>query len=127
VSDTYRAACFLARCVPLAEKDRQLDEAQRKKLVHQYGDRAMKLLRQAVQNGFQDVQQLKTATVLAPLRPRADFQQLVSELEKHSGLGSVLHDKKQYDAAIAKYKEAIRLDPNDAKPHNGLGNVLSDK
>jgi tetratricopeptide (TPR) repeat protein len=67
-------------CTELAEKDDNLDEAQRQKLVQQYGDRAMKLLRQAVQNGFKDVQLLKGAP--APFRSRADFQELVAELEK---------------------------------------------
>jgi hypothetical protein len=56
------------------------DEAQRKQLVQQYGDRAMKRLRQAVQNGFKDVQRLKQAP--APFRSRAAFQEFVAELEK---------------------------------------------
>jgi tetratricopeptide (TPR) repeat protein len=45
----------------------------------------------------------------------------------HHGLGNVLRDKKEYDAAIAHFKEAIRLDPQLAVPHHGLGNVLRDK
>jgi tetratricopeptide (TPR) repeat protein len=83
-SDTYNAACHLALCVPLAEKDDKLDEAERKKLVQQYRERAMQLLGQAVQNGFKDVQHLKTDPDLVPLRARADFQKLVAELEKKS-------------------------------------------
>jgi tetratricopeptide (TPR) repeat protein len=31
-----------------------------------------------------------------------------------------------YDDAIAAYQRAIQLDPKDAYPHNGLGNVYSD-
>jgi len=68
--------------VPLAEKDDKLSEAQRKERVQQYGERALKRLRQAVQNGFKDVQHLKTDPDLAPLRSRTDFQELVAELEK---------------------------------------------
>jgi tetratricopeptide (TPR) repeat protein len=82
IGDNYNAACYLARCVPSAEKDDKLDETERKMLVQRYGERALKLLRQAVQKGFKDVQQLKTDPDLAPLRAREDFQQLVAELEK---------------------------------------------
>jgi tetratricopeptide (TPR) repeat protein len=82
VTDVLNAARHLALCVPLAEKDDKLDGAGRKKLVRQYGDRAMKLLRQAVQNGFKDVRRLKTDPDLAPLRSRPDFQGFVAGLEE---------------------------------------------
>jgi hypothetical protein len=36
----------------------------------------------ARQDGFKDVQRLKKDSDLAPLRARADFQQLVADLEK---------------------------------------------
>jgi tetratricopeptide (TPR) repeat protein len=84
IGDTYKAACYLARCVPLAEKDDKLSELQRKERVQQYGDRALKLLQLAVKHGFNDVQRLKKDPALAPLRSRADFQELVAELEKKS-------------------------------------------
>src|SRR5262249_41722885 len=35
-----------------------------------------------------------------------------------NNLGNLLAAKKQYDAAIAEYSEAIRLEPNDARLHN---------
>jgi tetratricopeptide (TPR) repeat protein len=42
-------------------------------------------------------------------------------------LGSALYMKKDWDAAIAAFKEAIRLDPRFARPHAGLGILLYDK
>jgi serine/threonine-protein kinase len=80
--DEYNAACFLARCVPLAEKDATLPEARRQELAHSYADRAVDTLRQAVKNGFKDAAHLKKDPDLDPLRQRADFQQLLQDLEK---------------------------------------------
>jgi tetratricopeptide (TPR) repeat protein len=82
IGDTYNAACLLAQCVLLAEKDDKLSEARRKERVQQYGDRALKLLQQAVKDGFKDVQRLKKDSDLAPLRARADFRDFVAELEE---------------------------------------------
>ena len=41
----------------------------------------MKLLREAVSKGYQDVAHMKKDTVLDPLREREDFQKLIAELE----------------------------------------------
>jgi serine/threonine protein kinase/Flp pilus assembly protein TadD len=81
-NDVYNAACFLCRCVPLAEHDARLSGAQRKDRAGAYADRAMATLRHAVQNGYQDAAHLKKDTDLDPLRRRADFQRLLAELEK---------------------------------------------
>jgi serine/threonine-protein kinase len=84
VNDVYNAACYLARCGPLAEKDDKLPEAKRKELAQSYGDRALALLRQAVQNGYKDITHLKEDKDLDSLRRREDFQRLLGELEaKH--------------------------------------------
>src|SRR5262249_39617871 len=80
VHDVYNAACYLARCVPLAERDTQFSETQRKEQAQTYADRAMATLRQAVQNGFKDVAHMKKDSDLDPLRQRADFQKLLAEL-----------------------------------------------
>ena len=81
MNDLYNAACFLSCCVPLAEQDDQLPEAQRKPLAQTYADRAMTILRQAVQNGYKDVDHLKKDTDLDPLRSCADFRKLIADLE----------------------------------------------
>jgi hypothetical protein len=41
----------------------------------------MKLLGEAVSKGFKDAAKLKSDAALAPLRQRADFQKLLTELE----------------------------------------------
>jgi hypothetical protein len=48
----------------------------------EYADRAMELLRTAVNAGFKDAAHLKQDRDLDPLRDRADFRQLLAELEK---------------------------------------------
>jgi serine/threonine protein kinase/tetratricopeptide (TPR) repeat protein len=80
-SDAYRAACIFARSATLAGKDKQLSELERKELVQAYADKAMVALRQAIQNGYKDVAQIKKAPDLDALRSRDDFQKLVTELE----------------------------------------------
>jgi serine/threonine protein kinase/tetratricopeptide (TPR) repeat protein len=79
--DPCLTACLLARCVRLAESDKQLPEAQRLELAQTYGDHAMVALRQAVAAGYQDTALLKADADLGALRARRDFQKLLAELE----------------------------------------------
>jgi hypothetical protein len=79
--DAYNAACMLARCVPLAERDTELPEARRQERAKTYADRAIATLRQAVHNGFRDVAHMKKDSDLDPLRSRPVFQRLLAELE----------------------------------------------
>jgi hypothetical protein len=44
--NTYNAACFMARCVSLAQKDAQLSAAQQKELARAYVEQAAAFLRQ---------------------------------------------------------------------------------
>lgn len=71
--DAYNAACFLARCVPLPERD--------KERAQNYADRAIAMLRQAVRSGFKDAAHMKKDTDLDPLRWHPEFQKLLKELE----------------------------------------------
>jgi tetratricopeptide (TPR) repeat protein len=84
----YAAACFLARCVPLAEGDSKLTASQRQERAQAYANRAVATLRQAVQNGYKDAAHMKTDTDLDPLRSREDFQKLVKELEDKVATGA---------------------------------------
>ena len=79
-TDTYIAACFIARCIKLAEQDQQLAEAERRKLADDYADQAMTLLRQAVERGWKNAAHMEKDDDLAPLRGREDFQKLLAEL-----------------------------------------------
>jgi tetratricopeptide (TPR) repeat protein len=81
-NDLYNAACFLARCVPLAAKDDKLPPARRKELAQEYAGRAMTTLRQAVAKGYKNAAHLKKDRDLDPLRSRDDFQKLLADLEK---------------------------------------------
>jgi tetratricopeptide (TPR) repeat protein len=80
-ANTYNAACLLAQCVCVVEKDAELAEAKRQGLVQSYTDRALATLRQAVQNGYNDVAHMKKDTDLDPLRSNPDFQKILRDLE----------------------------------------------
>jgi hypothetical protein len=77
-------ACYLARCVSLAEKDKQLSDAQGKALTQSYAAKAMAALLQAVRNGFQDVAHMQKETDLDALRGRGDFKKLLGELRTNT-------------------------------------------
>jgi tetratricopeptide (TPR) repeat protein len=80
--DSYKAACFFARCIPLAEQDARLSEARREELAKSYGGRATEALRQALAKGYQDAEHLKKDKDLDPLRSHEDFKKLLAELDK---------------------------------------------
>jgi hypothetical protein len=80
-SDIYDAACYLARCVCLAEQDKALAEANRGELVKAYGDRALAALRHAVEKGYKNLAHMKKDPDLDPLRGREDFKKLLAELK----------------------------------------------
>lgn len=76
------AASILARCISMAERDSTLTKETKTTLVQSYGDQAMAHARKAFKSGFrQSFDQLKSDPDLAPLRPRADFQKLIKDLE----------------------------------------------
>lgn len=84
-ADAELAARFFGRCVELAQNDMRLSELERIELAQSYADRSMEYLREAVRRGFNNAAAIKTRAALAPLRQRADFQQLVAELEAKPG------------------------------------------
>ena len=55
--------------------------ARRKELARGYAERALALLRQAVQRGFKDAARMKKDPDLEPLRTRDDFKKLLAHLE----------------------------------------------
>lgn len=79
--DRYNAACFLARCVPLAERDAKLSKTRAQELVRTYGERAVKLLHDSVAAGYRDVANATTDTDLNPLRGRPDFKKWLADLQ----------------------------------------------
>jgi tetratricopeptide (TPR) repeat protein len=79
--DTFNAATMLSSAVTLVNKDTRLDEANRKKLAQTYTERALALLRQAVERGFEDAGRMQKDPRLEPLRERPEFRKLLTELE----------------------------------------------
>jgi serine/threonine-protein kinase len=57
------------------------DAKERKELAAKYVDRALDILKLAVQRGYQDAERLKTDKGLEPLRSRPEFQKLLQEIE----------------------------------------------
>ncbi|MDH3694955.1 MAG: sulfotransferase, partial [Gammaproteobacteria bacterium] len=49
-----------------------------------------------------------------------------AEPDYYFGLGVVLTDLEEYEAAANAFRKVLRLDSQDAEAHNNLGNVLSD-
>src|SRR5262249_44661532 len=94
------AAGLLARCVPLAERDPALPAETREALTKAYGDQAMALLRQGLRHG-PGSDRWKADPHLAPLRPRADFQKLVRDLEESAPSGEKWPQGKVFGAAPA--------------------------
>jgi serine/threonine protein kinase/tetratricopeptide (TPR) repeat protein len=72
-----RAAEILARCVSLAAQDQATSAAQREVLAKTYGDQAVALLKQYLQqNPAADAEKLKKEPKFDSLRSRPDFQEL---------------------------------------------------
>ena len=80
--NTYDAACALALCIPIVEKHEKLDAEKRKAAVQFYGDKAMEMLRLAVEKGWKNAAHMEKDSDLDPLRSRADFQKLLQELDR---------------------------------------------
>jgi serine/threonine-protein kinase len=92
-TDAYNAACLLAQCGPLAQKDAKLAQPKRKELAQSYTDKAIALLRQAVAKGYKDAVDIKKNKDLDPLRSRQDFQKIVSGLEQAAPADKKTKDK----------------------------------
>ena len=75
------AACMLAQCVPIVEKDDKLDCGKTTGRNAFYADQAMAMLRDAVAKGYKDADHMKKDKDLDPLREREDFKKVVAELE----------------------------------------------
>ena len=82
-ADQQRAAACLARCAGLAEKDKKLSSVDREKLVNDYADRAVALLRKAIAHGFKDADYLRRTADFEPLRSREDFKKVAAEVAKN--------------------------------------------
>jgi tetratricopeptide (TPR) repeat protein len=69
-----------AHCIPLVGRGKTDLSEEEQSERRGYGDEAVAALRQAVARGYKDSRHLEKAPDLEPLRARADFQQLLSEV-----------------------------------------------
>ncbi len=79
--DCQRAAAILCECVTRAESDGDLADERKQDLATAYAERAVAILRRAVEKGYRNLESLRTDESLMPLRQRLEFQELVAELE----------------------------------------------
>ena len=80
--DAYNAACFVARCVPLARADETLPESERANLDARYADQAVELLRQSVSAGWKDFDHMQMDADLAAIRDHPAYKQLIVNHQK---------------------------------------------
>jgi tetratricopeptide (TPR) repeat protein len=80
--DSYHAACFVARCVPLALADRKPELASAKQATaNQYTDLAIRLLQQAIPNAPSNLTRLPAEKeVFKALEGHPKFNQVLREL-----------------------------------------------
>jgi tetratricopeptide (TPR) repeat protein len=97
-------------------------------------DRALADLRQAVENGFENLEMMKSDPLLAPLRTRVEFGKLLEWLEwkvaarqdeASPHVGFVPPELRKLDETIASYREALRLEPGRVETHTNLGRSLA--
>ena len=73
------------------------------------------------------IQHYRAALALQGNKEKMTDQERTDLASTHMNLGSVLDDAGKPDEAIAEYKEAIHLQPRDAKPHYNLSIVYQKK
>jgi serine/threonine protein kinase/tetratricopeptide (TPR) repeat protein len=131
--EMYRsAACFLGKCLPVAERDPRLSAEQRKAVARGYTDEARALLREAVKRLQDDpIAQDDMARYLATgEEPRLHDGPLAVELARKatrrapkvggfwSTLGAAHYRAGQWEAAVAALGKAVQLDRGgDASDH----------
>jgi hypothetical protein len=75
------AAARLAGCIAAVDRDQNLSGVERGVLRLMYAELAMQYLHDAAQHGFKDAATIKRTEAFAPLRQRADYQELLRKME----------------------------------------------
>jgi tetratricopeptide (TPR) repeat protein len=79
--DGYYAACFVARCVPLALEDKKLDVTARQAAASRYVKAAVRLLQKAAANALPTLRRLpEEKQVFQPLENHPEFPQVLQQL-----------------------------------------------
>ncbi|MCI0464257.1 MAG: protein kinase [Gemmataceae bacterium] len=77
----YEAACDLARCIPLVGEGATTLTAEQQAERRRYADGVVEQIRAAVAAGFRNARRMQTDEELDPLRDRADFRELLLQVE----------------------------------------------
>ncbi len=82
--DPKEAAAWAAKGLSLAVRgvaeNESLDEAVRRQSAETFAQRAIAMLRLAIQRGYRNVEELRTDPDFDPIRKRKDFQEIVKQL-----------------------------------------------
>lgn len=79
-TEHHQAVLLVARCAEVTQRDRKLTADLQKKLLQQYGDQAVGLMRQAVAKGFNDFLSLRIDPRLESLRRLPAFGKFLLEV-----------------------------------------------
>ncbi len=109
----YHAACYTTRAIRALNADRTLTPAERDRLAGTYVVGAVELLRRAVQLGWKDREHMFIDGDLDPLRGRAEFRELLADLDKRIGkplgteaLAGYLAQRYQNEQMLAQSRRA---------------------
>jgi thiol-disulfide isomerase/thioredoxin/tRNA A-37 threonylcarbamoyl transferase component Bud32/tetratricopeptide (TPR) repeat protein len=111
--DSYNAACFMADAARVVQGNRELPEAERGQLFDDYAKRAIELLKQAYDQGYNNPDLVEKDHDLDPLRGRPDYKAFVAELDKRFPGRAVTPDKqfaalaKDYEDSKMQYQHAV--------------------
>src|SRR5207244_10801712 len=84
--DAYLAACFAARCLARARGEDGASHAEQQALEQHYAEQALVWLREAVQRGYRDFQEMRQDPRLQALRGLPEFRRPVAQTTTSSGL-----------------------------------------
>lgn len=107
----YYAARLIAFSTATAQDDESLTEDSRKQAIDSYVKHVVRLLNEAVDNGFADADQLESEAAFDPVRGQKEFKELLARLRKIDVSPS---DK---DAPEMKLAQAKRSPQDQANQH----------
>jgi tetratricopeptide (TPR) repeat protein/tRNA A-37 threonylcarbamoyl transferase component Bud32 len=105
-SDTYDAACYLGRAVPLLEKDVRIEEPERRRRAQADADQAMVLLQEAVKKGYRNSALVVKDADLDALRGREEFTKLLAEMDKRPPAEKSPAVAQDYRTILKDYQDA---------------------
>ena len=78
----FNAACILGHCIHALERDAALSEQVRKDLAAGYTDLALTYMRQGIEKGYRNHEEIAADADYEPFRMHPEFQRIMAELRK---------------------------------------------